>query len=70
MFTVKKEIELDTKDLAERLELTLKGRLDEWSDITTIDADYVIDGNPENFDLLMIEIGKEIIKKHTHNREE
>jgi hypothetical protein len=70
MFTVKKEIELDVEKLVENLEYFLKGRLDEWANITTIDADYIIDGKPEHFDSLMIEIGKEIINKHTHNREE
>jgi len=66
---VRKEIKLDVKNLAEELERTLRGRLDEWADISTEDAYYIIDGESGNFDLLMIEIGKEIINKHTQSRE-
>ena len=68
MFTVRKEIEIDVEELVERLEGSLRG-LDDWADISTDDANYIIDGKPEHFDSLMVEIGKEIINKHTHSRE-
>lgn len=69
MLIVRKEIKLDVKELAKRLEYCLRNNLEDWGEISEDDADYITNFESGNLDLLMIEIGKEIINEHTHSRE-